>query len=124
MVSRRQITVAAIAVDRAGNTAHTILGQGQFSGTDSAAGPPDNYRFAPADGSVATLAVALLTEGSQQLQVHTVGVPDFRANPIVTDPAGFAGFAADLSDLFFGQTDLGLQSLLPGQISSRLKTEH
>jgi len=83
LISQRQITIAAIALSRAGNTPATSLRESRFAGTDSTTWLPDSS--SSEDGDVTTFAVTLQTEGSPQRQVDSVDAPapKLRLRPVL-----------------------------------------
>jgi hypothetical protein len=119
VVAGQPFTITVTGLDGQGNTASTFTGSIRFSSSDQGAMMPARYRFVPLDGGVATFTVALQTPGDQELQVDTVGGPDWQGSTTVqVDPAPTPGGpAAAVPHRFFreaGLADLGLSSPLPG----------
>jgi hypothetical protein len=117
-------TVRVTALDGQGNTASTFVGSVRFSSSDRGAALPANYTFVGSDGGAAYFTVTLGTLGNQQLQVDSLGTPDWRgtATVQVDPPESPRPTGAPLLDVFFAEADLadlGLTSLLPGHRTHR-----
>jgi hypothetical protein len=123
VVAGQPFTITVTALDPQGNTASTFTGFIRFSSSDHMAMLPPNYHFVASDGGVATFTVTLRTAGAEQLQVDTVGTPDWRGSVTVQvdSPPAPRGRAAAALDVFFSSADLadlGLPSPLPGRRSA------